>query len=89
MLTTSLHPLVWSQLLHSCKYRYFIFTANWEDIKYEISCSNVIQRDNVMFAKKLDKTLVVMAKEKDKEVSVLTVLQTINNVKDARPHNGF
>ena len=42
-----------------------------------------------MFAKKLDKTLVVMAKEKDKEVSVLTVLQTINNVKDARPHNGF
>ena len=69
--------------------RHFIFTANWEDIKYEISCSNVIQRDNVMFAKKLDKTLVVMAKEKDKEVSVLTVLQTINNVKDARPHNGF
>ena len=48
-------------------YLYFIL-ANWEDIKYEISCSNVIQRDNVLFAKKLDKALVEMAKEGDKEV---------------------
>ena len=45
-----------------------LISANWEDIKYEISCINVIQRDNVLFAKKLDKTLVVMAKEGDKEV---------------------
>ena len=52
--------------------RHSIFTANWEDIKYEISCGNVIQRDNMMFSKKLDKTLVVMAKEKYKEVSKVT-----------------
>ena len=49
----------------------YFFLANWEDIKYEISCSNVIQRDNVLFAKKLDKTLVGMAKETDKEVMVV------------------
>merc|ERR1711879_314351 len=40
--------------------------ANWDAIKNEISYSNVIQRDNLMFAKKLDKNLVAIAIEGDK-----------------------
>eukprot|EP00092_Neocalanus_flemingeri_P057509 GFUD01068355.1.p1 GENE.GFUD01068355.1~~GFUD01068355.1.p1 ORF type:complete len:158 (-),score=44.54 GFUD01068355.1:32-505(-) len=39
--------------------------VNWEEIVEEISCSNIIQRDNIMFAKKLSKNLVALAKEKD------------------------
>ena len=35
----------------------------------EICRSNIIQRDNVKFAKKLDKELVALAKEKNKTVS--------------------
>ena len=45
-----------------------MIAANWDDIKYEITCSNVIQRDNVLFAKKLSKNLVQRAKEGDKIV---------------------
>ena len=44
--------------------------GNWEDIKHEISCSNVIQRDNLLFAKKLDKNLIPIAKEGDKDVDI-------------------
>jgi len=51
--------------------------GNWEDIKHEISCSNVIQRDNVLFAKKLDKALVEMAKEGDKEAKSYERLWTV------------
>jgi len=40
--------------------------VNWDDIKDEISYSNVIQRDNLLFAKKLDKNLIPIAKEGDK-----------------------
>jgi len=40
--------------------------ANWDAIKDEISYSNVIQRDNLLFAKKLDKNLLEIAKEGDK-----------------------
>ena len=46
-----------------------IFLVNWEDIKTEIICSNVIQKNNILFAKKLDKTLLAVAKEGDKKVS--------------------
>ena len=45
-------------------------SANWDAIKNEISYSNVIQRDNLMFAKKLDKNLVSIAIEGDKNVSL-------------------
>merc|ERR1711892_1530309 len=41
--------------------------VNWEDIKAEIIYSNVIQKNNVLFAKKLDKTLLKVAKEGDKD----------------------
>ena len=50
---------------------YVVFTSvagNWEDIKYQICYSNVIQRDNLLFARRLDKSLVMLAKEKAKEV---------------------
>ena len=46
---------------------------NWEDIKTEIICSNVIQKNNILFAKKLDKTLIKIAKEGDKNVYLLTL----------------
>ena len=42
---------------------------NWEAIKVEISCSNVIQRDNLSFAKALDKDMMDIAKENDVTVS--------------------
>ena len=45
--------------------------VNWDDIKNVISYSNVIQRDNLLFAKKLDKDLVSVALEGDKHVSFI------------------
>jgi len=39
---------------------------NWDDIMDEICRSNIIQRDNIKFAKKLNKQLVPLAKEKNK-----------------------
>ena len=32
----------------------------------EISSSNIVQRDNIVFARKLNKNLAKLAKEKDK-----------------------
>merc|ERR1712032_972564 len=40
---------------------------NWEEIKYEISLSNVIQRDSAVFAKKLAKKLYEFANEKEEQ----------------------
>lgn len=40
--------------------------VNWEEIVEEICRSNIIQRDNVKFARKLNKDLVPIAKEKNK-----------------------
>ena len=48
----------------------FFFSVNWDDIKDEISYSNVIQRDNLLFARKLDKNLIPIAKEGDKNVGI-------------------
>jgi hypothetical protein len=45
--------------------------VNWEDIKTEIICSNVIQKNNILFARKLDKALIKIAKEGDKNVCIL------------------
>ena len=45
-----------------------MFSGNWADIRWQISYSNVIQRDNAEFVRRLDRTLVDMAKEKAKEV---------------------
>ena len=50
------------------------FAANWQDIKEEISYSNVIQRDNILFARKLDKNLIAIAKEGDKNVCYIILL---------------
>ena len=46
----------------------FVFLANWADIRWQISYSNVIQRDNAEFVRRLDRSLVDLAKEKAKEV---------------------
>ena len=48
----------------------FNVSVNWDDIKNAISYSNVIQRDNLLFAKKLNKNLVSIAKEGDEKVSL-------------------
>ena len=53
----------------------FVFLGNWEDILVEISSSNIVQRDNIVFARKLNKNLAKLAKEKDKEVRILTTFQ--------------
>ena len=47
---------------------YILYVENWRAIKSEIASSNVIQRDNLNFAKALDSQLMVKAKERDKEV---------------------
>ena len=48
----------------------FVFLGNWEDILVEISSSNIVQRDNIVFARKLNKNLAKLAKEKDSEVRI-------------------
>ena len=48
----------------------FVISVNWDDIMDEICRSNIIQRDNVKFAKKLSKQLVPLAKEKNKTVRI-------------------
>lgn len=50
--------------------------VNWDDIKNVISYSNVIQRDNLLFAKKLDKELVPVALEGDKNAKSYDKLWT-------------
>ena len=41
---------------------------NWDSVKAEICLSNIMQRDSIQFARKLNKNLVKMAKEKNKLV---------------------
>ena len=52
--------------------------VNWEQILDEICRSNIIQRDNLKFARKLSKGLVQLAKERNNTVSLimLTKYQT-------------
>lgn len=50
--------------------------GNWAEIKDEISCSNVLQRDNVSFARKLDRNLLELAKEEDKDAKSFEQLWT-------------
>ena len=55
------------------------FVDNWDDVCDEICRSNIIQRDNQKFARKLNKDLVKLAKERAVLVSknwTLTALQT-------------
>ena len=46
----------------------------------EICRSNIIQRDNVKFAKKLNKELVPLAKEKNKTVSTISRIPCKANI---------
>ena len=48
-----------------------LISGNWEEIKYEISLSNVIQRDSAVFARKLEKNLHQFATEKEEQASIL------------------
>jgi len=57
---------------------FFLCSVNWDAIKVEISCSNVIQRDNLTFAKALDKGLMDIAKENDDVVSFLNFKGTVS-----------
>ena len=45
---------------------------NWEDIKEEMMVSNVLQRDNVVFAKKLHPQLETEARISDQNVRLLS-----------------
>ena len=48
-----------------------MFLENWADVCEEICRSNIIQRDNLKFARKLNKDLVILAKERSVLVSIL------------------
>ena len=48
-----------------------LFSGNWDSIKSEISSSNVLQRDSVMFAKKLGSNMEQFAREKEEEVRIV------------------
>ena len=56
-----------TQILYSYE---FLPEGNWECIRGVICSSNVIQRDSRLFARKLDKLLLEMAKEEEKEVGI-------------------
>ena len=43
-------------------------SGNWDEIKYEICQSNVIQRDSALFARKLERALEKYALEREEEV---------------------
>ena len=45
-----------------------MFAENWDDVCDEICRSNIIQRDNQKFARKLNKDLVKLAKERSELV---------------------
>ena len=77
----SLEEILDRQCVHLRKFLIFVFrvwglvrtfrkvsSGNWEEIKDEISHSNVVQRDSSLFAKKLDRCLVDYAKEMEDEV---------------------
>ena len=49
-----------------------MFADNWEDVCDEICRSNIIQRDNQKFARKLNKNLVKLAKERADLVRFVT-----------------
>ena len=51
-------------------YLKFSFLDNWDDVCDEICRSNIIQRDNQKFARKLNKDLVKLAKERAVLVSM-------------------
>ena len=51
------------------KSKLILFTENWDDVCDEICRSNIIQRDNQKFARKLNKDLVKLAKERSELVS--------------------
>ena len=66
--------------LHSTRYDHSLFSqdkvtsaVNWDDIKAEICRSNIMQRDNIQFARKQSKDLVKLAKEKNKYVSTFSI----------------
>ena len=54
-----------------------LVAVNWEAIMDEICRSNIMQRDNKKFAKKLDKNLAKLAKEKNKTVSKYSMKYTV------------
>ena len=54
-----------------------LFAGNWDSIKTEISSSNVLQRDSVMFAKKLGSNMEQYARDKEEEVRLLTSCENL------------
>ena len=52
------------------------FLDNWDDVCDEICRSNIIQRDNQKFARKLNKDLVKLAKER----AVLVSIKNFDNI---------
>lgn len=57
----------------------FFLVDNWDDVCDEICRSNIIQRDNQKFARKLNKDLVKLAKERAVLVSMKFDFDNISN----------
>ena len=57
--------------VHRRRFRQHHWPGNWRSIRHLLCNSNVLQRDNVVFARGLDKSLASVAKEEAKEVWTL------------------
>ena len=55
-------------------------SGNWEEIREELSVSNVLQRDNVLFASRLHSCLEDVAAANEKEVKSKYVFRKIEIV---------
>ena len=64
--------------IHGEVIKTLIFLDNWADVCEEICRSNIIQRDNLKFARKLNKDLVKLAKERSDLVSRHTSHYTVD-----------
>ena len=60
-----------------------LISGNWEEIKYEISLSNVIQRDSAVFARKLEKNLYQFATEKEEQGSLFRSRLKFKSIKSS------
>ena len=73
--------------IHGEVIKTLIFLDNWADVCEEICRSNIIQRDNLKFARKLNKDLVKLAKERSDLVSTHITQLTQINVSDFQAQN--
>ena len=70
----------WEQSLVGADVNRMLTSGNWEEIREELSVSNVLQRDNVLFASRLHSCLEDVAAANEKEVKSKYVFRKIEIV---------